>query len=234
MIQVDLLTNLNNYKAFAGISGTDQDAQINAMIPMASQAITNSCNRQFFLATNQCNPITRYFSGAGDVYLPLTPVPIQSITSIYVDFYGTWNPANFSSGGQLLPADQYALAMDGDDGTYSQSGIVYRRLGWWWDKYQHEGNDLSNYLTYGKGNIQVTFTAGYTYLPSDLQFACNLVVSRMINASSQGYGFRSEMYENYRYELNTGNTTSPNYGFLGGDVGVILAKYRLFVLPQGL
>lgn len=74
------------YKAYAGITSTTQDTQIDAIIPRVSQLVKNICNRTFVDFTSDAK--TEYFDGGGTVY-NLEEYPVLSISSVeYSADYG--------------------------------------------------------------------------------------------------------------------------------------------------
>ena len=74
---IDLVT-LAEYKAYAGISSTNQDSAIKDIIPKASQLVKTYCRRTFVDYVNDSKIDT--FSG-GD-YLLLSEMPMISISSV--------------------------------------------------------------------------------------------------------------------------------------------------------
>ena len=67
------LTTRYLYKLFAGISGTTQDASIDALIDPVSEAIAKFCKRTFELTTYK-----EWFDGTGTAYLLLPQYPITA------------------------------------------------------------------------------------------------------------------------------------------------------------
>lgn len=80
------LVTKTEYKAYAGITSTTQDAQIDAIIPRVSELVKNICNRTFVDYVNDTK--TEYFDGGGTVY-NMMEYPVLSISSVeYSADYG--------------------------------------------------------------------------------------------------------------------------------------------------
>lgn len=74
------------YKAYAGITSTTQDVQIDAIIPRVSELVKSICNRTFVDFTGDAK--TEYFEGGGSTY-NLEEYPVLSVSSVeYSADYG--------------------------------------------------------------------------------------------------------------------------------------------------
>lgn len=100
------LVTLAEYKAYAGITSTNQDAEINSIIPKASQLVKTICRRSFVDYVNDSKE--EIYSGGWDK-LYLKEYPILNILSVeYSTDYGkTYN--------ELVEFEDYVL--DYEDGT---------------------------------------------------------------------------------------------------------------------
>jgi hypothetical protein len=78
IIMADLVT-LAEYKAFAGISSTNQDTEIKSLIPKISALVKTYCNRTFVDYFNDSK--TEVFTG-GNPYFLLSEFPINSVDSV--------------------------------------------------------------------------------------------------------------------------------------------------------
>lgn len=225
----DQLTTLNNVKAYIGIGDTKEDARIRFLINFASGLITNYCNRPFWLADNEMNPLTELLSGQGDQWLMLKYWPVRSITSIYADDSAYWGASSnpYASSTLLTQGTDYALAVDTIYGT-SKRAMILRINGVWDTTFMRDGGMLASYIDTGLGNIKVTYTYGFNSLPDDIVGAATVVVARMRNSTQFGQAITSEHYEEYSYTLAE-NKDSDKYGlgYLGGDISTILAQYTI-------
>lgn len=100
----DLIT-LAEYKAYVGITSTNQDAQIKSIIPKASSFIKNYCRRTFIDYVNDAK--TEIFNGGKFILLAEYPVLQISSVEYSADYGKTYTP--------LVEYVDYALDMD--DGT---------------------------------------------------------------------------------------------------------------------
>jgi hypothetical protein len=100
------LVTLAEYKAYAGITSTNQDAEINAIIPKVSQLVKSFCRRTFVDYVNDSKE--EIFSGGWNK-LYLKEYPILSITSVEssTDYGATYT--------ELVEFTDYAVDME--DGT---------------------------------------------------------------------------------------------------------------------
>ena len=100
------LVTLAEYKAYAGIASTNQDTQISAIIPVASQIVKSFCRRTFVDYVNERKEEV-YSGGWSKLYLK--EYPILSIISVEasVDYGKTYT--------ELVEYTDYVL--DAEDGT---------------------------------------------------------------------------------------------------------------------
>ena len=67
------------YKAYAGISSTNEDSKIDLLIPKVSTLVKSLCNNSFIDFVND-NAI-EYFEGGTDIYVPLEG-PLLNVSSL--------------------------------------------------------------------------------------------------------------------------------------------------------
>jgi hypothetical protein len=140
------LVTLAEYKAYAGISSINQDAQIAAIIPAASELIKSICQRGFNDYVNDAK--IEIFNG-GYPKLFLDEYPIISISSVEASTdYG-------SSYTTLTEFTDYAL--DGEDNSIICLGRDRRGMPLEFKRYTN--------------GYKVTYYAGFETLPSDLKIA---------------------------------------------------------------
>ncbi len=212
------LTTLTNLHSVFGIpaSDTTEDALLGLYITEASALIADWCGRTFSL-----NTWTEYYSGNNEPYLVLNDNPVVSVASVYENenlYYGT------PSGTDLLtPGSDYALELDGNDGT-SRSGTLIRLSGVWLRPYGYKFGLISPVPMPAVGNIQVTYTAGYATVPTAVQTACEMLVARMRQSRKHGALIRSEAVEDYQYSLALPDNADG--GVFPPAVKMLLSPYR--------
>ena len=223
------LTSVARIKAFLGLadSDTSKDAQLDVLRSGAEALIKSYTNRDLESAT-----YTEYYSGNNTYTLVLRNKPVTAITSVHVDATGnfgqyTGTPTPFASATQLTYGTDCVLDYD-EGSSQSTSGILYRLNTTWpvmpqvsiWGTLVREISPL-------RGNVKVVYTAGYTAIPDDLQYAVCYLVSYMRRTAALGGPLQSERIGDYSYQLfdTLNRGFSVNQPELG-TVRQILAKYR--------
>ena len=73
-----------------------------------------------------------------------------------------------------------------------------------------------------------TYTAGWSTIPDDLNLAALLVMGKIRQSRKWGAMPQSQSYEEYSYALV--NQPDVRLGLLSGEIGAILARYRVTAL----
>ena len=140
------LTTLNDYKAAEGISSPKEDARLNFLIPSVSELVKTYCGNSFvdYYSTNKVEAINVDWDTN---IVQLTESPVNTIVSVEErDSYGSsYNTLTTSAYEYYLDSATDSLIRT-TDGSYKN----WRR---------------------GPGAVRVTYTAGYSTLPSDLRLA---------------------------------------------------------------
>lgn len=137
---IDLIT-LAEYKAYVGITSTNQDTEIKALIPIASQMCKTYCRRTFVDYVNDAK-IDVSSSGQDRVYLQEFPVLAVGSVEYSADYGLTYTT--------LVEYTDYAV--DVEDGAVvpiNSTGLFPK---------------LPN-------AIRITYTGGYEEVPQDLKVA---------------------------------------------------------------
>lgn len=138
---IDLFT-LAEYKAYVGISSINQDTEIKAIIPIASQMVKTYCRRTFVDYVNDAK--TEVFGGGGErIFLSEFPVLAVSSVEQSVDYGSTYTT--------LVEFTDYAVDHEDD-------GIV-------------PINTVDNLWPRLINGYKVTYTGGYEDVPDDLKVA---------------------------------------------------------------
>lgn len=135
------LVTLSEYKAYAGITSTNQDAALNSIIPKVSELIKNLCRRTFVDYVNDSK--IEVVSGGTGSKLFMKEYPLLAVSSVeFSDDYGF----SYTS---LTEFTDYVI--DREDGSLvSISNIDWKKR-------------INGY--------RITYTAGYEELPADLKLA---------------------------------------------------------------
>jgi len=90
------ILSLTEYKTAKGITTTDYDAQLSALVGMANDWIEKYCNRQFGIGT-----YTEQYEGVIDIMgryiFKVKNKPITSITSVVVHYIGVTTPLSIDT-----------------------------------------------------------------------------------------------------------------------------------------
>lgn len=223
---VDRLTTLGDARTFLGAEASE-DALLKLLIGQVSALIAKSLCRTHILNSNSANPITEYYGGEGNANLILRQWPASNPT-VWEDEMGYFGRGTnaFASVTQLTEGINYVLRYDQTGGGASNSGILERLNGVWPGGRTRDSWSLAAYPVPGRGNIKVRYTVGWDAAPGDLSLAALLALARIRNSRAYGEALAQERYEDYSYQLAKPMQQNPN-GFLGGEIGAILARYRI-------
>lgn len=199
------LTSLTKVKLHLGISGSGEDDLLNQLIAEVDTVIQNYTGRKSF----ESGVRTEYLDGNGKDELFLGHCPLTDVTGVWVDsdgYYGKGTDAfpdesEWEEGSYFVP---YSEEADEDNASMLVA--------------------LNRVWTEGRGNIKVTYTAGYETIPTDLELAANMLVALMRKGAEAGGPLESESLDRYSYKLLT-NTNSQMYPE-AGTIRSILARYR--------
>jgi uncharacterized phiE125 gp8 family phage protein len=170
------LTTLEAVKSYLKIdsSQTVDDSRLEDLINACSSAIENYCERKLKEQTFTDDE----YDGNGSRYILLRAYPVKSIASVSIN-------------GTLLDVSQYKVRKN--DGTLIRTGTTTQFIGY--DYYQR-----GPVWPKGDINISVTYTAGLSEIPADLELACRYFVMAFFKADvaafsttfSEGFVFRAD------------------------------------------
>ncbi len=179
---------------------TEEDKKLLFLIEMASDWIEELLDRKGLMFYKSR---TQYYSGTGTQSLLLNARPVFNPTTIIVKATETgWYGSNnaFTTATPLTYGSDFCLKLDSEDGLYSKSGILLRLGSYWLKPWVRTWGLLAPFAGDGLGNIQVTYSGGYTIdtLPSALRMAMSFIVGRLrytlpiaMETTSDGYADRS-------------------------------------------
>jgi len=140
------LTTLNDYKAAEGISSPKDDARLNFLIPSVSELVKTYCGNSFvdYYSTNKVESINVDW----DTHIiQLTESPVNTIVTVE-------ERESYGSSYNTLTTGAYEYYLDtATDSVIRTTNGSYKN----WRR--------------GPGAVRVTYTAGYSVLPSDLRLA---------------------------------------------------------------
>lgn len=195
-----MIATLDYLKAQLGITDTNSDTLLSTNImPGANAAIENYCKQVFEVAT-----YSDYLRGQDDFILQLPHCPIVSITSITIDPYET-SPEVIAGGNTAFDANR----------------------GQCWVLPTYSGSQFFRKAWRGIPNVLVSYSAGYSTIPSDLQDAFALACKqRLLSIGNTSDTQSLSMEKVGDWQGTYASTTS----FIDKDMGVklILDRYKDF------
>ena len=149
---IDLVT-LDQVKSWLALSSTQtsNDALLQFLITSFSQYVIDKTGIASF---NQVQQYVEIQDGNGQTRLFVQNRPIQSVVSLIVGSYSVPQSTALTTPGWYIEQDQRSIALRFAPGYINVPQILF-----------------PSYFIRGQGNIQVTYTAGYTSVPFDLQEA---------------------------------------------------------------
>ena len=149
------LITLAEYKAYIGISSTNQDTVINTLIPQVSALVKNICSRTFLDYVDEFKVEISKGSPTNRIILQETPILQVSSVEFSEDYGKTYST--------LTEYTDYVVDQDAD-----AVEII-----------------ATPYVNYIKTNAyRVSYTAGYETLPSDLKLAVADLVNYYVRNDS--------------------------------------------------
>ena len=140
------LIALSAYKEMTGITSTNQDTRITALIQSVSQLVKTYCNNSFKDFVSDAKTEI-YNIDYNEHFVQLTETPIIAITSVSE---------------REKPTDTYTTLTNNEDYYVdSVTDTIFR--------VDSGGNEKK--FKSGKGAVKVVYTAGYSTLPQDLELA---------------------------------------------------------------
>tara|TARA_Y100000289_G_C3871958_1_gene123979 strand:- start:32 stop:643 length:612 start_codon:yes stop_codon:yes gene_type:complete len=148
------LVTLQEYKDFAGITGVNQDAKINVIIPAISQAVKTYCGTSFvdFYSSNK----TEFFdiTDDGTTAVMTDESPLVSVSQVQE---------------RESQADDYVtLITENSDNSGKYEYVIDTDL----DMIRRTTDSKDKAFPKGRKAVKVVYRAGYSSTPEDLKLAC--------------------------------------------------------------
>jgi hypothetical protein len=154
------LTTLPAVKSLAEVQGSADDVEIQGLITGFSRYILTRTGRD---SLNSAPSYVEVYDGNGSFRMFLRNSPILTITSLMVNGVEQAASPGYGRGGYFIEQSGRSIAI-----RPGGSGTVFLT-----NSYPSGGLPFS--FVKGIGNIQVSYTAGYTVVPADLEFTCRTV-----------------------------------------------------------
>lgn len=181
------LLDLNRLKTHLNISLSDssQDTFLAQLLDDVWETVQGWCNRKFASQT-----YTEYYDGTGRQELLLRKRPLTAIDGVWMDqigFYGQ-GPGGFDPVQTLLQPGTDYFAENFEQNETNPSKLVMITNPWAFGVLsvgEPIGGPRSVWYL-GRGNVKVTYTAGYTTCPNDLELACFQLCAMVKNSRPIG------------------------------------------------
>ena len=205
---VQAITTTAEIKTLGGITSSNNDALISALLAQTLTAIGEFCNRNFISST-----FTEYRDGNGSTRMLLANYPILSITSVTVDDVALPQGAGVLTAGWVGNRGTRALLLRGGHSfTKGQRNVV-----------------ITGTSGYGDDGALILW-------PSDLKHAVQIIVlTRLNERTTYGINNKSLAGESIDYgdSASASSSSRKNPGFPAA-ARVVLANYQNVVPETGL
>lgn len=152
---------------------------------------------------------TEFHSGTGRIRMYSRMRPLTDVTTLHIDsvgYFGKGTSGDIFSANSLLTEGSDYVPVREDESEENRGEI----------------QAINQKFTTGQGNIKLVYTAGYTNLPNDLQFAILQLLS-LVNASAEkGVTLKSETFGKYEWEAADNDSDQKS---VLGNVITTLSRY---------
>ncbi len=218
-----ILTTLAKLKTHLSIPQSDntENALLNQILAEIDKAVLRFCKRGF-----SSEETTEYYDGSGRELLLLKRRPVTAIKGVWVDqsgYYGHGSGAFADSTEWVIGTDFAPLSLAESE---ENAGMLVAIGGSSFPSFSPTSDSCGVRIwPEGRGNIKVTYTAGYSHVPDDLALAVHQLAAVVRKSAQQGTGgvIGHETFGEYSYSLLTGDTAS---GIEMVAARGILAGYR--------
>jgi len=214
-------TTRSNVKTHLGLASGDTslDALIDLLILEVDEVINGYTGRGSLASS----VATEYYDGPGRGKLLLRRRPVTTVAGVWVDqkaYYGNAAGA-FPAESEWVVGTDFAIPRN--DASEGNGGILVA--------IRNPDFGDGGIWPAGRGNIKVTYTAGYASIPADLTLAATNLTVLLVNASEKGQILSGETIGSYSYQLLTADAYKAGAsGAIIGTVRSILARYQELAL----
>jgi len=195
------LFNLTELKTYLGITGNDEDDQLQFIVDGVNKAAVEQLERDIESAE-----ATEYYDGHDDKTLILQRRPVTAVAGVWVDptGYAGQGTNAFASTTEWTAGSDFFIRDTGED--EDNGGIL---------------EAISRIWPFGRKNIKVTYTAGYSTVPEDLKLAL-LKTAAIARKKIDVVGdITGETIGSYSYSIGQNAASDP----LLSDVAAVLSHY---------
>jgi hypothetical protein len=176
-----MIVTLAQYKTYAGITGTDDDAQLTVILEGASDLIARACHRRFEFGS--------YFETV-------------NIDFEFIDTVEVRNPPIVSI---IALTDNNTLLASSKFEVFKDEGVITLKENINTPRYHH---DVGPYFTKGVGIVQIGYFGGFQDMPASLQLLVNMFTNRIFDRVGRE-SIVSESIGDYSYKLSDLGSQDP-------------------------
>lgn len=199
-----------------GDSDTSLDALIDLLLEEVDAVIDGFTGRGSLASA----AATEYMDGSGREMLLLRRRPVTAVAGVWVDGGGHYGQGDGAFGDATEWNVGVDFAIPRTDATEENGGMLVA-IG-------APDFGAGGVWPAGRGNVKVTYTAGYSTIPKDLQLAATNLVAQLINGSEKGALLAGETIGDYSYRLLSDPEAAGGgvASLVIGTVRSTLARYR--------
>lgn len=185
------------YKTYAGITGTAQDAQLDVLIPGLQAELERQCGRLFDTGT-----YTEYVDGSDSPTISVHNYPITSVTSVSLIDRAEAVVYTYDATGYKIDANAGLISRQAGGlwGGLSGAGC----LNWWSPLPSNVTYQLGPAFPDGWRNIKIVYVGGYSSMPADLKLLMYDLTSTRLAQIGADLSMKSETLGHYKYDRGAG------------------------------
>lgn len=192
------LISIAEYKVWAGISGTAQDALLTVLVDAVSMEVRRLCDRNLTDGFESKSRTERY-DGTDEATIQLIEWPVSSITSVTL----------YTAGGDTEVLDSDTYRVNGDSGVLSRIDPKMGRFPVTAFGTVNATFSVQPWFDQGFDNVEVVYTGGYATIPADIKMACYRLTDLAYAARGRNMGIQSESLGGYSYtNMDPAKTTA--------------------------
>lgn len=192
------LISISEYKVWAGITGTAQDALLTVLVDAVSMEVRRLCDRNLTNGFESASRTERY-DGTNDSTIQLIEWPVTAITSVTL----------YSAGGDTQVLDSSTYRVNGDSGVLSRIDPKMGRYPVTAFGTVNATFSVQPWFDQGFDNVEVVYTGGYATIPADIKMACYRLTDLAYAARGRNMGIQSESLGGYSYtNMDPAKTTA--------------------------
>ena len=182
------LISIAEYKVWAGITGTAQDAVLTVLVDAVSMEVRRWCDRNLTDGFESKERTERY-DGNNEQTIQLKEWPTASVAEVRI----------YQADGNYDTLDSTTYRIDEDSGVLSRIDPKTGRFPVTAFGTVNATFSVQPWFDQGWQNVSVRYTGGYATIPADLKMACYRLTDLAYAARGLNFGIQSESLGQYSY-----------------------------------